>query len=188
MANSIIENISSKLLLRDFFDIEKIYITAYNTTFSRLLVKSKEAVAILIFNTSNQSFYFVKQIRACKAVLNSDPLLLEIPAGMVESDELPINCAVREVYEEVGFRIDKKKLIEISKSYSAPGILTEFMHIYFVEVHNDMLMGKGGGLDEENENIQVVQIKLDEVKKMLFNGDFDDSKTIMALQWYFLHH
>ena len=54
--------------------------------------------------------------------------LLEFPAGTLEAGEAPLACAKREIIEETGFQAKKwKKLVSF---YPAPGISTEFMHIF----------------------------------------------------------
>jgi 8-oxo-dGTP pyrophosphatase MutT (NUDIX family) len=48
-------------------------------------------------------------------------------------------------------------------------------------------LGNGGGLEEEGEDIEVIELSFDEAMAMFHRGDIVDAKTIMLLQYAALH-
>jgi len=100
--------------------------------------------------------------------------LLEIPAGTLEQDEAPDNCARRELEEETGFRCKEiKKMMEI---FLAPGYSTEKIHIYLAKglIETKMRL-------EEDEKINVEKLPLPTALDMVTSGKIQDAKTISGL-------
>src|SRR5712691_6168265 len=54
--------------------------------------------------------------------------LLELPAGLVDPGELPIDTARRELEEETGFTA--QHLEPLVRFYASPGFSTELLHIF----------------------------------------------------------
>lgn len=105
--------------------------------------------------------------------------LLELPAGKIDSGEPPDKTAKRELEEECGIKAETvKKLFEI---YPSPGYTNEKIYIYKAE---NISVGRVH-LDED-EFVSSVMIDEQTVEKMLFDGEFKDAKTVIALQYYFL--
>jgi ADP-ribose pyrophosphatase len=106
--------------------------------------------------------------------------LLELPAGTLEPNELPAVCAGRELREEIG--MSARELAPLGTFYLAPGYSSEYMHAFLArDLHPDPLPA------DEDEILQPVAIPLEKVKSMLFDGEFQDAKTITALSLAFLH-
>ncbi len=103
--------------------------------------------------------------------------ILEIPAGTLEKDEDPYDCAERELEEETGFKASKIEFL--TKMYSAVGFCTEMLHIYIAE---GLYEGKQN-LDED-EFVAIEKYSLDESVEMIFNGKIKDSKTMVAILAY----
>ena len=106
--------------------------------------------------------------------------LLELPAGKLDKGEDPMECAVRELEEETGYKPgDVKKLGEI---YTAPGYSSEVLHLYLMQD-----LREGNHNREEGESGMVVhEITLDEIEKKIKEGEIVDSKTICGI--YFLRN
>ena len=105
--------------------------------------------------------------------------LWELPAGTLEPEEKPIDCAARELEEETGYRAGRlQPLIEF---YPSPGILTERMHVFVATE----LTHVGQRLDS-GEEIEVEIMPRDRVERMLVSGEFHDGKTIATLGLWFL--
>ncbi|MOA63399.1 GDP-mannose pyrophosphatase NudK [compost metagenome] len=51
-----------------------------------------------------------------------------------------------------------------------------------------MKVSEGGGLEQEEENIEVLELPIKEAMQMVDNGEIKDAKTIMLLQYIKLHH
>ncbi len=103
----------------------------------------------------------------------------EIPAGKLEQGEDPALAAARELEEEAGLQAESLELVYVV--YPTPGYTNEKIYIY--EAKNARPVA--AHLDE-GEFLEVEYIPLDEVKRMLKNGEIRDGKTIIALQHYFL--
>lgn len=108
-------------------------------------------------------------------------LLLELPAGTLEKNENPMNCAGRELLEETGYLAHRLKLL--GSFYTSPGILSEKMFAYAAYD----LEQKQQAL-EEGEEIELVPAHFDEAIAMIHNGEIADAKTIATLLMYERFH
>ncbi len=100
--------------------------------------------------------------------------LLEVPAGTLEKDESPEECARRELEEETGY--EAEKLSELFRAYVAPGYSSEQIHFFLAEK-----LRKGEPSPEEDELTQVEWIDLQAALKMIMDGRIRDLKTISAI-------
>ncbi len=100
--------------------------------------------------------------------------LLEVPAGGVEPGESPLEAAVRELQEEVGFAAREIQLL--SSFWISPGWCTEFMSAYLAtELEPASLPA------DYDENIAVVPVPLSEVEGLMRSGEIKDLKSIASL-------
>jgi hypothetical protein len=65
----------------------------------------------------------------------------------------------------------------------SPGAVTEILHFFIGEYSKEMKINDGGGLDDEGEDIEVLELSFDEALKMIETGEIKDAKTIMLLQY-----
>jgi len=70
--------------------------------------------------------------------------------------ETPETSILREMEEETGYRINSVQ--KIGEAYMSPGSVTEILHFFVAEYDDDMAIGAGGGLDEEQENIEGMEL------------------------------
>jgi ADP-ribose pyrophosphatase len=103
--------------------------------------------------------------------------LLELPAGTLEKNENPMNCAGRELLEETGYVAGK--LVPLGNFYTSPGILTEKMYAFAAL---DLQQNKQSL--EEGEEIELAPTLLDEAINMIRDGRIMDGKTIATLLAY----
>jgi GDP-mannose pyrophosphatase NudK len=149
-------------------------------------VQSREAydrgngAAILLYNREFKTVILTKQFRLPSFINgNEDGMLIEACAGLLDKDN-PEDCIKREAEEETGYRVtDVKKVYE---AYMSPGSVTEILYFFIAEYSKDMKVTEGGGVESEEENIEVLEIKFDEVMKMMETGKIKDAKTIMLVQ------
>ena len=69
------------------------------------------------------------------------------------------------------------------EAYSSPGALTEKLYYFMAEYSEAMKVSEGGGLDSEHEDIEVLELPFSEALVMLNNGEIQDIKTIVLLQY-----
>ena len=100
--------------------------------------------------------------------------LWELPAGGLEKDENPEDCAGRELIEEIGYKAGK--LTPLFQCFLAPGYSSELMHGFLGE-ELEMV----GAQPEEDENIDLRPMGLEELLPMIDSGEIRDSKTICGL-------
>lgn len=142
--------------------------------------------AILLYNKQSKTVLLTRQFRL-PTFLNGNlgGMLIEACAGTLD-EESPKECIIRETREETGYHIkDAQKVFEV---YVSPGAVTELMYLYVAEYSPEMKLSPGGGLDEENENIQNVEIPFEQAIKMLQNGEIRDAKTVLLLQYVQIHN
>ena len=104
-------------------------------------------------------------------------VLVELPAGTLERNEIPMNAAGRELQEETGYLA--ARLRPMGSLFPSPGILTEKMYLfaaYDLEKTRQSL--------EADEDIQVQFQKWDEVLQMIEAGEIQDAKTVAAVLMY----
>lgn len=142
----------------------------------REVVVRGNAVAALVYDASIKKYIFVSQWRP-----GPTGNLIEVVAGMLDGNgEDPRDAIVREIKEEIGYKVDYIKLID--ECYVSPGGSTELVTIYFCEVFEKI--SNGGGLAHEGEEIDIIEMSFDEMISTRFN----DAKTIIAVNWAKFNH
>ena len=138
------------------------------------------AATILLHDPQRRTVVLVRQFRLA-AHLNGDPgWMIETPAGLLDGEE-PEAAIRREAMEETGYRVRDIKFL--FKAYMAPGAVTEVIHFFAAVIDANDRVSAGGGLDEEHEDIEVMEVPLTEAMAMIASGAIIDGKTIMLLQW-----
>lgn len=140
---------------------------------------------ILLYNKEQGTVILTKQFRLPSFVNgNADGMLIETCAGLLDKDN-PEDCIRRETEEETGYKIsDVKKVFE---AYMSPGSVTEILYFFIASYTKDMKISNGGGIEEEQENIEVLELPLSKALKMIETGEIKDGKTIMLLQYALLN-
>lgn len=137
----------------------------------REIVEHSGGVAILAINDNNE-LLLVEQYR--KAAEQS---LLELPAGKLEKGEDPVDCAIRELVEETGYKAEKLKYL--FSFYTTPGFCNELLHLYQASCLKEV-----GVKPDEDEIIENHQLKKEEILNYIKSGKIKDGKTITGLMYY----
>jgi ADP-ribose pyrophosphatase len=135
---------------------------------SREIVKHVDCIAVVPVDNENRVI-LVKQYRR-----PVDKVLLEIPAGGIEDGEEPVQCVIRELQEEIGYK--PGKVIKIGGIYSAPGYCTEYLHLFLAK---DLKQSRL--IAEDTDEIEVVRVPLNEIPGLIQRGDICDAKSVSAL-------
>lgn len=133
---------------------------------SREIVNHPGGVAILAYKDKD-TILFVEQFR--KPI---EKYLLELPAGKLEKGEDIEACGIRELEEETGYKAKEFKYL--GKIVTSPGFCDEYIYIYKAE---GLYKGQDN-LADEDEFINVKELKIDHIKEMIRNGEITDAKTI----------
>jgi len=173
------EILEEKVVFDEHLKVEEALIRVQKKTFTKQRVNRQDAVAVLIYNTDSDRYVLTRQFRyAISSKISGD--ILEILAGKVDGNEEPEEAALRETEEETGFHIKREDLRFLASCFVSPGYTSERFYIYYVEVTNFNKRSIGGGLDEENESIEVVEIGRHEFDSMIASSAFVDAKTLLA--------
>jgi ADP-ribose pyrophosphatase len=147
---------------------------------TRELLLRPRAVGVLLFDPVRQQVVLVRQIRVGMLDEGQHPWLLELVAGMVESDEEPIEVAARESLEEANTK--PQDLLQICEYYNSPGISNERITLFCGRVDATQAGGIFG-LDAEHEDIEVVVLSLADALAKVASGEINNAMSIIALQW-----
>lgn len=136
---------------------------------------------ILLYNKSNQSVILTRQFRMPTYINgNETGFLIECCAGLLDKDNAE-ECIKRETEEETGYSVtDVQKVFE---AYMSPGSVTEILYFFVAAYSKEMKVHEGGGLAEESENIEVLELPFSSALEMIRTGEIKDGKTIMLLQY-----
>ena len=137
------------------------------------------AAALLLHEPRHDRVLLVRQFRY-PALLNGDqPDLLEVCAGLLDGED-PLVAAAREALEESGHAA--RNIRHVCDAYMSPGSLTEKVSLYIGDYDETTLRHAGGGLVEEGEEIELVELDFAEALAMSRDGRIMDAKTIILLQ------
>jgi nudix-type nucleoside diphosphatase (YffH/AdpP family) len=154
-------------------------------TMAREVLNSTDAAAVLPYDPERRKIILIRQFRAPVMHVEGHPDFLEVVAGLLDGDE-PEACARRETMEEAGLRV--ARLEPVGTAWSAPGMTTERLHLFLAPYTAADRIGEGGGLAEEHEEIEVLEISLDELVGLLDRGAIADMKTLALIQALQLRH
>lgn len=140
-----------------------------------------DGAAILLYNRAKKTVVLTKQFRMPTYLnANDDGMMIEVCAGLLDDND-PFTCIKKEAEEETGYKIDHPvKLFEL---YSSPGAVTEIIHYFAAPYNSEMKVSHGGGLEEETEEIEVLEMDFDKALSMVSTGEIKDVKTVVLLQY-----
>jgi len=181
-----IKNIKKELLSDNWYTLNKFTFdfelqNGHWVTQERESYDRGNGAAILLYNKEKGTVVLTKQFRMPTYVNgNETGYMIEVCAGLLDDDN-PEDCIKKEAEEETGYRINNvQKVMEV---YSSPGSVTEILYYFVAEYSEDMKVSEGGGLESENEDIEVLEVTLNEALEMINTGEIKDAKTIILLQY-----
>jgi nudix-type nucleoside diphosphatase (YffH/AdpP family) len=134
---------------------------------------------LLPYNLAQRTVVLVRQFRYPVYVNGYDDLLIEAAAGQLDNAAPEVRVRA-EAEEETGYRLgDIQKVFE---AFMSPGSVTEKLHFFVAAYEPSMRIGDGGGLADEGEDIEVMEVPIDQALAMIDDGRIVDAKTIMLLQ------
>ncbi|UMZ73929.1 NUDIX hydrolase [Natranaerofaba carboxydovora] len=137
----------------------------------REVVKHPGAVVILPI-TSEGYVYLARQFR--KPI---EKELLELPAGKLDDNEPPVECAIRELKEELNLKASDWTYL--TSVYTSPGFTDEKMFFY---VAKDLTICEGKA--DDDEVIEMEKIHYDELWDKILQGEIEDGKTVLSVTFY----
>lgn len=185
MQNPNVSILSTEILSDNWYTLNKV---TYNITKkdgttdtqSREAYDRGNGAVILLYNKISQTVILTRQFRLPTYINgNASGMLIEACAGLLDNDN-PEECIKRETEEETGYKISRVE--KIFESYMSPGSVTEILYFFIAEYSQEMKIADGGGLEEEGEHIEVLELPFEDALAMIDSGEIKDAKTIMLLQ------
>jgi ADP-ribose pyrophosphatase len=159
---------SDKMYQGRAFDVRRDEVKLSNGKTTYLdIVEHVGAVTILPIDSKGQ-IWFVRQYRH-----PTGGEILELPAGTLDVGEDPMDCANRELQEEIGMRASS--LEKIGEFYLTPGYSTEYMHVFLARDLTPSSLPQ-----DEDEDLSVEHFPIKEALEKARTGEIQDAKTLAA--------
>lgn len=129
--------------------------------------------AAVLAVTPQQQVVLVRQHRY---VCGGD--LLELPAGKLDGDEDPADCALRELAEETPYTAGSVQLLHAF--FSSPGFCNERIHLFWAQD----VQANSQASPDEGELLELVLLDRAQVREALARQQIEDGKTLVALYWW----
>ena len=173
MNNQHIKILQTEILSDHWYTLKKVTFEQFSTKKGWMKVEREaydrgNGAAILLYNP----------------IQNEDGMMIEVCAGLLD-DHNPEECIRKETEEETGYRI--KEVHKVMEAYMSPGSVTEILYFFVGLYEPDMKVNDGGGLEEDHEEIEVLEVTFPEVIEMVTNKSIKDAKTIMLIQYAQIH-
>ena len=190
MLNDSIRNVQMHVLSDNWYVLRKVTYEHRNKDgvwepMSREAYDRGNGATILLYNKDKQTVILTRQFRMPSYVNgNETGMLIEACAGLLDRDN-PEDAIRRETEEETGYRVTGVR--KIFEAYMSPGSVTEILYFFVAEYSNEMRVNEGGGLVDDQERIEVLELPFEQALGMIETGEIKDGKTIMLLQYAKLH-
>jgi nudix-type nucleoside diphosphatase (YffH/AdpP family) len=136
--------------------------------------------AVLLLDAAGETVMLARQFRLPALVNGDTPRLIEVCAGNIEDGDDPAETARKEAQQETGYHLhDLRKVMTL---YMSPGASAEKLHLYIARYDDSDRLSQGGGLREEGEEIELLEIPIDRAWQMVQAGEIADAKTVLLLQ------
>ncbi|CAH2896997.1 NUDIX domain-containing protein [Paraburkholderia caledonica] len=134
---------------------------------------------ILLHNRRTGNVVLTRQFRMPVFVNGHDGMLIEAAAGLLDM-ATPEERIRLEAEEETGYRVSKIR--KVFEAYMSPGSVTEKLYFYLGEYDASTRVNDGGGIEDEGEDLEVLEMPLGTALQLVRSGEIVDGKTIMLLQ------
>ncbi len=186
LMNDNVKNLKTEILSDNWYTLKKITYDFRNkdgqwATQTREAYDRGNGAAILLYNTEEYTVILTRQFRLPTYINgNQSGMLIETCAGLLDHDS-PQDCIRKEIKEETGYEL--KQVTKVFEAYMSPGSVTEILHFFIGEYDESMKTSEGGGLEDEQESIEVLELPFEKAVKMVASGEIKDAKTIMLIQY-----
>lgn len=184
--NDKVRNLQTEILSDNWYTLKKISYEIVKDDGS-WVKQTREAydrgngATIMLYNKEQKTIILTRQFRLPTYINgNESGFLIEACAGLLDNDN-PEDCIRKEVQEETGYTV--KDVQKVFEAYMSPGSVTEILHFFIAEYAKSMKTSIGGGLEDEQESVEVIELPFEQALQMMQRGEIRDAKTIMLLQF-----
>jgi nudix-type nucleoside diphosphatase (YffH/AdpP family) len=144
-----------------------------------------DGATVLLYAADTHRLLLTRQFRY-PAYVNGHPdgMLVE-EAGRGLDEDSPEDAIRREAREELG--VEVVALTHLFDLFMSPGSVTERVHHYLAAFAPADVVGAGGGVADEGEDIERIEVTLEEALAMVADGRIADGKTVILIQHVALH-
>lgn len=176
--------VHEEILADDYYPLKKVTYEqterdGKRRTQTREVYDCASGAVVLLYNRQHRSVVLTRQFRIGAHLAGHHGFLLEAAAGVLDGAP-PEQRAKDEAHEETGY--DVERLEPVLELLVSPGSTTERLHLFVAEYDRARRSGKGGGLAEEGESIEVVELDFDDALAMIRTGEILDIKTVLLLR------
>lgn len=139
---------------------------------------------ILLYNLERRTVVLTRQFRFPAFVNGHSGMLIESAAGLLDKAS-PEERIKAEVEEETGYRVDHVQ--KVFEAFMSPGSVTEKLYFFVAEYDRSSKTAPGGGNRAEGEDIEVLELSIEDAIAAIESGEIADGKTIMLLQYAWIH-
>jgi nudix-type nucleoside diphosphatase (YffH/AdpP family) len=147
---------------------------------AREVYDNGQGAVVLPFDAGRGTVLLIRQLRPPALLVGEEPMLVEACAGVVEDGRTPEETVRAEAEQEMGIRLHAVRFL--FTLFTSPGATAERLHHFLGAYDEGSRTGAGGGLREEGEEIELLELPLDEAWAMVVSGGIRDSKTVLLLQ------
>ncbi len=154
-----------------------------NGTWQRLARETYEngdGAGVLLYCREQGTVVLTRQFRFPAYQVGEAGDLIEVCAGKLDGDD-PVTAAKKEAEEESGYRVTDIEEV-MAGVYMSPGSVTERLWLYIAAYDAGSRVSDGGGLVEEGEDIEVLELGFEDALAMVASGEIRDAKTVILLQ------
>lgn len=149
-------------------------------TLKREVYHNGPGAAVLPIDRAHGTVLLVRQFRVPAFVNGDVAMLIELCAGLVDKGHDPAEAVRQEAEQEMGIRL--RNLRKVFELYMSPGASAEKLHLFVADYGPDDVIGQGGGVRGEGEEIEILELPLVRAWEMVMTGEIVDAKTILLLQ------
>jgi nudix-type nucleoside diphosphatase (YffH/AdpP family) len=195
-ADSIQTSIQTKIRIKSVETLSDDWYVLKKTTFellrsdgtwqqqSRETYDRGNGATILLYNLARRSVVLTRQFRFPAFVNGHSGMLIETAAGLLDQAS-PEDRIKAEAEEETGYQVTHAR--KVFEAFMSPGSVTERLYFFVAEYESEAKAAHGGGNHDEGEDIEVLELPFDAAMNAIETGEIQDGKTIMLLQYAFIH-
>lgn len=139
-----------------------------------------DGAGVLLYNLAQRTVILTRQFRFPAYQVGEAGDLIEVCAGKLDGDD-PVTAAKKEAEEESGYRVTEIEEV-LTGVFMSPGSVTERLWLYIAAYDATSRVSDGGGLMDEGEDIEVIEMAFDDALAMVASGGIRDAKTVLLLQ------
>ena len=146
----------------------------------REIYDNGNSAVILPYDAQRQTVLLTRQLRLPMYLQDGLESSVEACAGKLDGEKAETRI-IKEMEEELGYRIGTvERLFEL---YVSPAAVMEKIEYFTCAYSPGDKVSEGGGLAEECEDIEVIELRFEEAYDKILSGEIKDAKTALLLQY-----